>query len=237
MIEIGDTLYLEMEVGEALKTWNVKTGEKLASSYVRFYARLVDHTDEHFVIEQPTREDTKETGYFFEGTGVRAWFIGKDQAVYTFDTEIQGKANTSVQALLLHDPGRKKYARIQRRNYVRVFTEVNAALHPLAQEAEPFATKTIDLSGGGAALYIPPKQPVATEGEMILWLVIHMENGQVEYIRAVARIVRVTPLGEGREDRKLSVKFIDISSKKQERVIEYCLEKQMASKRVKSGRR
>ncbi|MFB4163439.1 flagellar brake domain-containing protein [Alteribacillus sp. JSM 102045] len=77
---------------------------------------------------------------FLEGTQLSAWFIGTDQAVYSFETEGKGRQKDKIKVILISDPGR-----IQRRNYVRIDASIDVAVHPLNNDFSPFLTSTLDI--------------------------------------------------------------------------------------------
>lgn len=221
VIDIGSTIFLELQEtkGENAKVVNLR-------------CRLVDRTQKSFVIDYPINQETNKPSFFFDGTQFRAWFIGKDEAMYAFDTEITGRKKGQIPMLLLRDPGPERYFRIQRRNYVRVETSTDAAVHVLNQEFKPFTTVTLDLSGGGCAVTIPPGQQLPKTGELYLWLVLHMQSGNIEYVKARCKIVRVfKPIESARE--RASLQFLEIEERDRQKVIKYCFERQLALKRKK----
>ncbi|WP_096200959.1 flagellar brake protein [Bacillus sp. FJAT-45350] len=229
MIEIGTTIFLELK--EEVNNEKDHNKDKLSSR--RFKSRLVDLQKDKFVIDYPVSEETKKISYFFEGTQFSAWFVGKDQAVYSFETEIQGRQKGQVPTLLLKDPGKENYVRIQRRNYVRVDTSVDVAIHPKVNEFDPFTTITLDISGGGAAIVIPPGKKIPHEGELYCWLVLPMQSGETYYVKTVCKIVRVfKKFPETRE--RASLQFVTIGEQDRQKVIRFCFEKQVAAKRKKS---
>ncbi|WP_088102231.1 flagellar brake protein [Halalkalibacter urbisdiaboli] len=221
MIDIGATIFLELQEtkGEETKTINLR-------------CRLVDKTTKSFVIDYPINQETNKPNFFFDGTQFRAWFIGKDEAMYAFDTEITGRKKGNIPMLLLKDPGREKYLRIQRRNYVRVDTSTDAAVHTIHGDFQPFTTVTLDLSGGGCAILIPPEQKLPGTGELNLYMVLHMQSGKIEYVKTRCKIIRVfKPIESARE--RASLQFLEIDERERQKIIKYCFERQLALKRKK----
>jgi c-di-GMP-binding flagellar brake protein YcgR len=219
LITIGSTIFLELQ---EIKEFEKKT--------IRFRCRLVDRTDSIYVIDYPINEETKKPSFFFDGTEFRASFIAGDDAVYAFDTEIIGRRKGNIPVLLLKDPGKENYIRIQRRNYVRVETAVDVAIHPLVHEFAPFTSVTIDLSGGGCSILIPHDMVLPEKGELNLWLVLHMQSGDIVYVKAYCKIVRVF---KPRQDSRLraSLQFLDVDERDQQKIIRYCFERQLALRR------
>ncbi|WP_100407189.1 flagellar brake protein [Bacillus solitudinis] len=221
MIDIGSTIFLELQ--------EFKEGE---SKVLNLRCRLVDQTTKSFVIDYPINQVTNKPNFFFDGTQFRAWFIGKDGAMYAFDTEITGRKKGNIPVLLLKDPGKENYQRIQRRNYVRVETSADVAVHPINNEFAPFTSVTLDLSGGGSAVMIPNNNTLPSRGEVILWVVLHMQTGQIEYVKAKCKIIRVyKSLKSARE--RVSLQFLEIGERDRQKIIKYCFERQLALKRKK----
>ncbi|WP_227936169.1 flagellar brake protein [Alkalihalobacillus deserti] len=218
MITIGTTIFLELE--------EIKEFEKKKT---RFRCRLVDRTDSIYVIDYPIKEETNKPSFFFDGTEFRASFV-VDDAVYAFDTEIIGRRKGNIPVLLLKDPGKDKYMRIQRRNYVRVETSVDAAIYPIEKGFAPFRSITLDLSGGGCAILIPQDQSLPEAGELNVWLILHMQSGDIMYVKAYCKIVRVF---QPRPDARLraSLQFLDVDERDQQKIIRFCFERQLALRR------
>lgn len=110
MVEMGTTIVLE------LKDKNTNQQKK------KYRCRLVDYIDSHLVVDYPIDIETKKQSYFLDGTEFKASFVGKDEAVYMLHTKIVSRKKLKVPVLLLEDPGKETYKRIQRRNYVRIET-------------------------------------------------------------------------------------------------------------------
>lgn len=227
LIEIGTTIVLE------LKDDNSEKEDSSSKASLRYKCRLVDVMKNIFVIDFPINEVTKKPEFFLDGTQFIATFIGKDQAIYSFHTELQGKKKGQIPTMLLKDPGKENYLRIQRRNYVRIETSVDIAIHPIDNGFKPFTTISIDLSGGGIAISIPLGKKIPNEGIIICWLALQMQSGDIYYIRTESKIVRVVQKKMEKRE-KASLQFITIDEQDRQRVIRYCFERQLALKRNKN---
>lgn len=221
MIEIGATIHLELKK---------ENKEKNEEEMQKFKCRLVDRGDGIFIIDQPINEETKRPGYFYDGTEFEAWFVGKDQAVYTFETEILSRRNGTIPTIVIRDPGKENLIRIQRRNYVRVDTLIDVAIHPIEGEFSPFTTGSIDLSGGGLAVGLPKGVTLEPNKEVLCWLALHLQTGEVLYIRTICSVIRTfVKFPEKRE--RASLQFLSIDDLERQKVIKFCFEKQLAIKR------
>ncbi|TWI58835.1 flagellar brake protein [Halalkalibacter nanhaiisediminis] len=219
MIEIGSTIFLEINDTKEEK-------EKI----LHFRCRLVDRDKDIFLIDYPINQETDKPSFFFDGTEFRAWFMGKDEAVYAFDTEIVGRRKSNIPMLMLKDPGKERYMRIQRRDYVRVEATVDAALHPLNQEFSPFTSVSIDLSGGGCAVVIPHGKSLPKQGKLMIWLVLPMQTGDLSYVKAACKIIRVFKNRPGARER-VSLQFLNIEEHERQKIIRYCFERQLILRR------
>ncbi|ARK30286.1 flagellar brake protein [Halalkalibacter krulwichiae] len=219
MVKIGSTIFLELE--------ETKNNVKVTRS---FRCRFVDIESNRLIIDYPIDEETNKPSYFFDGTEFRAWYIAEDDAVYSFNTEIVGRRKGHIPVLLLKDPGKENYIRIQRRNHVRVETAVDVALHPINQEFSPFTSATIDISGGGCALIIPQGNSLPQNGELTIWLILHLQSGEISYVKARCRIIRIVKPREDARER-VSLQFIEMDKQDREKIIRFCFERQLAIRR------
>lgn len=213
LLNIGDTIYLELD-------------DEKDEVKQRFKCRLVDRVKEFLFIDYPINEITKRAGFFHDGTQFRASFIGQDQAVYLFETQLRGRKKGNIPMLVLVDPGKEKYIRIQRRQYVRVDTSVDVAVHPMNDEFSPFVTVTADISGGGIALLLPNKHKLPEGKEIYCYICLHMQSGEIKYIRATCHVIRIVqPKDSPRA--KASIQFMEINEHDRQTIIRYCFERQL----------
>jgi len=138
LIKVGNTIHLELN--------NVDEAKK------RYKSKILDHNSGQVFIDYPVDQKTKKPSFFLEGTQFRIWFVGRDEAIYLFETEVLGKDEKKFPMLVLKDPGEQEYVRIQRRQYVRVDTNIDVAVYSLTNKFPPYTTVTADVSGGGMAL-------------------------------------------------------------------------------------
>ncbi|ADU30110.1 flagellar brake protein [Evansella cellulosilytica] len=217
MIKVGTTIFLELNPVEENK---------------RYRSKILDYEDNKIFIDFPVDENTKKPHFFLEGTEFRAWFLGKDEAIYLFHTEVVGKIERKMPMLLLKDPGIENYRRIQRRQYVRIESAVDVAVHPVQQHFEPFTTVTLDISGGGMAILLPEAHTLQPNIEITVWLPLHFKVGDMAYIKCSAKIVRIIK-ESGRE--KASLQFSQISEIERQKIVRFCFEKQLAIRKKETS--
>ncbi|AOM82787.1 flagellar brake protein [Salisediminibacterium beveridgei] len=215
MIKIGQTIHLELKVPDG-------------DQKQRYKSKLLDYERSFMYIDFPVDEQTSKPSFFMEGTEFRVWFAGKDNAVYSFETQILGKVDRGIPMLVMKDPGKDSYLRIQRREYVRVETALDVAVHPVKEGTKPFTTVTIDVSGGGAALVLQSNHQLKDSEVLNLWIAIPFRIGGIEYINTKAEIIRII---DGKSPIKCSCQFIDIDEGDRQKIIRYAFEKQLERNR------
>ncbi|MFA9556124.1 flagellar brake protein [Evansella sp. AB-rgal1] len=218
MIKIGSTIFLEL---------NDPDGDKK-----RYRSKVLDSEGDCLYIDYPVEEVSKKAHFLLEGTQCRAWFVGKDKAIYLFNTEVLGKLEREFPMLVLSDPKSENYIRIQRRQYVRIELPIDVAVQPLSNNVHPFTTVTIDISGGGMALLLPSNHTLKQDDEVNSWLPLHYQSGEITYINVTAKVVRIIP---EKDNDKGSFQFVAIKEGDRQKIVRFCFEKQLAHRKVKTN--
>lgn len=213
MLNIGDTLNLEIDEGDDKEKQHFK-------------CRLVDRVKDYLFIDYPINQRTKRVGFFHDGTQFQVSFIGKDQAVYLFETQLQGRQKGRIPMLIIRDPGKEKYIRVQRREHVRVETAIDVAVHHKDKEFSPFTSLTADISGGGIALVLPRGHNLSSGKDIICWLSLPMQTGEIKFIQVDCHVIRIIP-SKGNSKEKATIEFIDIKERDRQTIISYCFERQL----------
>lgn len=216
MIKIGTTLILEAENEEA--------------NNIRYRCKVVEMDGTTIYIDYPINEQSERTSIFPKGTIFQASFIGDNQSVYQFDTEITGKTTANVPMLLIHYP-KDDMTRIQRREYVRVMTNLDISIHDPNQVEHAFTTVTHDISGGGMSIVLPEDRSIEYGKMMDIWLVLPMQSNEIMYVAAQAETIR-TYQKKDVTRKLLSMKFTEIDEKDRQHIIRFCFEKQLQARRL-----
>jgi c-di-GMP-binding flagellar brake protein YcgR len=215
LIQIGDVLTLELKSSEDEE---------------KFRCRLVDIRDNEFYIDYPISLTTNRAAFLLDGTQLKVTFVGNDgSSIYLFESEINGRVKKNIPMLILTYPGNNHLIKIQRRQYVRVETAVDIAIHPLEFEFAPITTITDDLSAGGSAVLIPKEVSIKTDMRILAWLVLIMQNGDYHYMKLQSRIVRIIPFSETRN--KVSLQFLDVSNQERQLLLRFSFERQLEAKK------
>src|SRR5690625_1308164 len=99
------------------------------SETMKYYCKIIEKNDDYLFIDYPINDKTKKTSFFRNGTNFSVTYIGKDQSVYKFRTELVSKVNLNIPALALKLPQKKDIKRVQRREFVRIKSAVDAAVY------------------------------------------------------------------------------------------------------------
>ncbi|UOR12446.1 flagellar brake protein [Halobacillus amylolyticus] len=198
----------------------------------RYKCKLVDDTEDYIYIDYPIKMDTGKTAFFFEGTEFYASFVGEDESVYRFETEVVARKKMNIPVLVLTFPRRKKLVRIQRRKYVRVESSLDVAVCGIDRSMMGFTSVTKDLSGGGVAILLPQSHELTQNQEVEITLVLPMNSGEYRYVETNAKIIRIGTLGNNIRVGA-SAEFVEITEKHRQSIIQYCFEQQMYMRKRK----
>jgi c-di-GMP-binding flagellar brake protein YcgR len=215
MINIGDTIILE---------------PKHSSEDEKYRCKLVEKNGEQLYIDYPVSMKTAKTVFLLDGTQLKGSFVGKDNTVYLFETEVQGRVKQKIPMITLSYPGKDQLVRVQRRQYVRVDTSVDVAVHSAKGEFSPFVTVTSDISAGGAALILPLNSELKSGTIIDCWVVLPMQSGDYHYIMLRSRVIRVLP-GQNGDRSKMPIEFINITESERQLLIRFSFERQLNLKR------
>lgn len=214
MIKIGDSLTLELKNRDKIEKYKCK---------------LVERKGQQLYIDYPINVGTNKTAFFIDGTQIKCSFVKKDGTVYSFEAEVVGRIKQNIPMMILSYPGDELLMKIQRRQYVRIETPVDVAVHPNNFEFKPFVTVTDDISAGGAALIVSKDLKFEIGFTVTTWMVFPMKNGEYHYFYFHAKVVRIIPLDERRN--KVSLEFKDVDSHQRQILLRFCFDRQVALKK------
>ncbi|SFA73474.1 c-di-GMP-binding flagellar brake protein YcgR, contains PilZNR and PilZ domains [Lentibacillus halodurans] len=211
-----------MKIGTALtmEINNSETGE-----ISKYRSSVIEKTAHHLLIDLPIDDKTNKTVFLPEGTHMKITYIGTDQTVYMFHTEIAARVKENIPALAITFPEKEAISTIQRRQFVRIDTAVDVAVH---RAKDSFTTVTADISGGGISVILPESHPIDISERLDIWIVLQMHSGDFQYIHAIAEVIRVD---DDNGVSKASLKFVSINESEQQLIIRYCFEKQLESRK------
>lgn len=210
-MKIGTSLHLEMK--------NPTTNKA-----ERYRCKIIEKNEEFLFIDYPININTRKTAFFSIGTNFIATYVDDNHNLYSFPVKLLTKVNLTVPTLTIKMPDKDDMKRIQRREYVRIETAIDVAVHCSEDSFTPFTTVTLDISAGGMLAIIPRGITSLGEKPLKIWMVLEMESGKFEYIYTLAKLIRM----ESSDDtlRVASLKFDSITKETQQKVIYYCFERQ-----------
>lgn len=215
MIKIGTMITLEKQADD----------EELQ----QFRCRVVEKKGSTLYIDYPINTKTGRTDFFPNGTFLFAYFVGEDQSIYKFYTEIVNRKREKVPMLLIRFD-QNKLTKIQRREYVRVNANLDVSISDPEGELDTFTTITKDISGGGLAVILPPDVEVRPAIPLDLVIVLRMKDDKIDYVFTQAEAIRVFNQSEDSK-QLLSMKFINIYEQDRQKIIQFCFETQLKARR------
>ncbi|HET7656720.1 MAG TPA: flagellar brake domain-containing protein [Bacillales bacterium] len=210
-MKIGATLYLQQ-------------GDE------QYRSRIVEMNDLQFFIDLPVDIVTHRTREMSEGTSFQVSFIDDDSGIYKFSSNIVGRKLGRVPMLIIERPDVSKLVRTQRREYLRIDSEVDVAVHPKVERFHAFTTTSVDLGGGGMAIKLPKHHGLKENMEIYCWLVLTKQSGDSDYLFLTCKVLRIFKPEYGLNEFA-SIGFVSVKEKEQQMIIRYCFEKQLDLKK------
>lgn len=186
----------------------------------------IDH--QYIFIDYPINNNTQRTKAFSNGTAFLATYIDKDENLYQFHTKIEKRVILTIPGLAIDLPEAEKLKQIQRREYVRIKTAIDIAIHSTDQSFIPFTSVTNDISGGGISAIIPGNV-ILEKGQILsIWLVVHIKS-EIKYIQLQGEVIQISNFNSGLQTA--SIKFSTISDTMRQMIIQIVFEKQREARK------
>ncbi|MEH7224259.1 flagellar brake domain-containing protein [Bacillus sp. JJ1566] len=215
MLKIGDMINLEPIINP--------NGEK-------YRCRVVEKLENKLYIDYPVNNRTGKTVFLLNGTQLKAFVASDSTSAYFFDTTVLGRVKQNIPMIVLSFPGEDSMFKIQRREYVRVETPVDVAIHSLNGEFQPFVSITRDISAGGAAIILPSTKTLIPGVDILTHFVLPTLSDEYQYVSFRSDVIRIVD-GKNGERNKASLKFLDISESDRQLLIKFCFERQLILKK------
>src|SRR4051812_39078747 len=123
MLKIGKTLMLE---------------QKYSSAKESYKCMIVEVVEGTFYIDYPIDVETGKVAFLVDGTQLRASFTDGEKGTFLFDTEVFKKVKGKIPMMQLLLPPKEMFIKLQRRQFVRIETRVDIAIHATSGEFAPF---------------------------------------------------------------------------------------------------
>lgn len=214
MLKIGQTLILE---------------QKYSTEKDKYKCMIVEVGNGTFYIDYPIDVQTGKVAFLVDGTQLKASFVDDEKGTYLFDTEVVNKVKGKIPMIQLSLPPKETFIKIQRRQFVRIDTSVDIAIHSFEGEFAPFRTVTDDLSAGGAAIHLKKNMQLNGASFINIWLALPLNSGEISYLQQRSKVIRVVELENG--TNMLSVQFESPSKHETQIIMRYIFEKQVEMKK------
>jgi c-di-GMP-binding flagellar brake protein YcgR len=193
-----------------------------AESKKEYKTRIADVNDDYIAVEVPLEEKTGRMKKLEVRDQISAHFVSGDGVKNYFETEVIGHQTDVVRMVLLRKPEPDSITRVQRRTFLRVPATLEIACR-LGEHLQ-FLALTEDVGGGGISIVCDGHLPIKNNDALQCWLLIHYKNGQIEHVPFKSEIVRIKPTENGKQ--LAMMRFLDITSVEQQKIIRYCFERQ-----------
>ncbi|WP_337969917.1 flagellar brake protein [Virgibacillus salexigens] len=212
-----------MKIGTLLNIELRKSGEFYTE---KFRSRVIEQNETFLFIDYPIDIKTHKTSFFPKGTSFLITYVDENENIYSFLSKLVAKVKLNVPALAIELPS--DLQRIQRREFVRVDTAIDVAVHPLDDRLQPFTTVTRNISGGGISVIIP-KDVDLKENNVEIFLSLPLKNHGFAYLKAIAEVVILEE--KKHKNPTVAMKFLNIAKQDQQMIIRYCFEKQREARK------
>ncbi|MGL4819586.1 MAG: flagellar brake protein [Bacilli bacterium] len=221
MISIGDVLYLQHD-------------ENKVTVIQRFKCKVMNVEGDTFYTDYPVDEATNRVAYFKTDDEVSASFIQRDTKVnYQFTTRVVGRHKDQIPLLVWEKPSAEEMSSEQRREYVRVDTLLDVAVHSIDETFHPFVTQTLDISGGGCSIVTPHEHMFRGGTKLDLWFSIPDDKKKENHpIRLTGRVVRDN-LETGSGPLATSIQFHQILEADRQKIVRYTFARQLELRKRK----
>lgn len=189
---------------------------------VDYKSRIADAEDGLIHMEMPLSAADGQPLRLFPGDRLAVYYFAGG-ARYEFYTEVTGFREDAVRLVSVRKPAPGAISRHQRRNFLRMPAELEVAIR--LHDKLPLTALTEDVGGGGLSFVCAGDVPVAKGDPLSGWLLLQYRNGSIDHMSFAARVVRLKPQEDG--TRLVMCEFTDISEHERQKVIRYCLERQL----------
>jgi c-di-GMP-binding flagellar brake protein YcgR len=214
MVKIGDTFIVE---------------PKFSMQAEKYKCMVVEMTKRTFFIDYPVNVETGKIAFLTDGTQLKVTYTDAENEVFIFNSEVLGRIKTNIPMIELIYPPEHTFVKIQRRQFVRIETALDAAIHPENGEFVPFKAISADISAGGMALRVLEHIRIGKASSVRCWIALPLKEGGIQYLQVRGSVIRLSEAKNGY--RILSVQFFDMTEGDTQVILRYVFEKQLEMKR------
>ncbi|HWO75845.1 MAG TPA: PilZ domain-containing protein [Bacillus sp. (in: firmicutes)] len=196
-----------------------------------FECAIMDFSENEVVVDIPVHANQEVRFDASINTDYQAKYINDEGQLFLFNVTVAGKKIDQIPLIVLSHSGKNDFVKIDQRQFLRVDTKLDVAVHPVQQEFRPFTTITKDISAGGAAIYVPNDVFLYKGMEIDCWLVLHMQSGQIQYLKLRSEVVLVRENLNNKKSSIISVSFRHKHEHEKQLLVRYCFERQLVLKK------
>lgn len=216
---------MKLKVGETLILEQLDKEKQI----IRYRCKIAEVKENALLIDYPIEEKTGKSPVLLNGTSFTAIYI-IDNQVFRFLTTFVQRISGQVPLMLMTFEGEDRMEEIQRRNYVRVETNVDIAVHSLTQAFRPFATLTSDIGGGGLLVLLPKESEIDEEDLIEVWISLPMASATYQYVKLQGKVVRVFT-DKRTNGKRATITFLPQTERDRQPIIRFCFEKQLEARK------
>lgn len=198
-----------------------------------YRCRLAEIRDHELLADYPIDEQTNKTAVLMNQTPFEVSYVDQSQ-VYSFHAVFEQRIQGKVLLILLSYGGEETIRKVQRRNYVRVQTSQNIAIHSSLDHFAPFSTVTSDVGGGGVLINLAAANQLQAEEPIDVWLSLVSSESETRYLKLKGTVAR-TFTDSKTNILKASLRFQFDSERERQPIIRFCFEKQLEERRKMFG--
>jgi c-di-GMP-binding flagellar brake protein YcgR len=214
MLQLGDFIYLHNLDDPSKKTQQYK-------------CKVEEIKDNAISVTYPVDVKTNKTEFFVDGSRFFCHFTSQNQQAFEFQTFVLGRKRDKLPFLILSNPEKSQYKKVQRREFLRVEARIDTALHSTTKAFEPFTSISVDISAGGTAVILEENHPLKAGMEITVWLVLPMLSGDIVYLKQLCSVVRFLK-GKQHQKERASLQFVDNDEKERQLLTKFCFEQQLS---------
>lgn len=207
---------VKMNIGDSIVITNPNSDN---SSY---RCKIIDTANNLIFVDYPIEIMTNKSVFIPLEQPLIITFMEKGK-VYEFTSNILQYNKLTVPALAIPIPKKEEIRQIQRREFVRIETSIDIALHCPDTSFAPFTSVTYDISAGGACVIVPSKLKLKQKQIVQIYFVLKMDSANYEYFNTNAEIIRIH---QSAGVHMISIKFLFNGTTEQDKIMYYCFNKQ-----------
>jgi c-di-GMP-binding flagellar brake protein YcgR len=189
----------------------------------QYKSRIAEVYKEYLSIEIPLNEKTGKLKKLYVGDEMAAYYMTDGGVKNHFTSTVLGFKEDIIRLVVIKRPDPDSITTEQRRNFLRVPGVLELAVK--FSEQLQFLATTEDIGGGGVSFVCDGYIPLAVNGMVSCWLLIHYKNGWIEHVPFKGEMVRIKLLETGKQ--LVMMRFTDITDRDRQKVIRFCFERQL----------